>query len=280
MLSRSKGKPTLIKRIKVDGQPNRSILDKAQARLFVAQDNSDTVAVIDTATNKVVANIKVTAPGKLYPNTERYFGANPNSVTLSPDERTLYVTNGGENAVAVVKLSDDLTKSAVAGLIPTGFYPNSISTSAGWLDALCREWQERDGAESENCHAITTDQKVACRASNQYIWQITKAGFQTLPAPTDAELASLTKTVLVDNDHMVVPPLTDEQKATLEVLRSKIHHVIYIIKENRTYDQVLGDLPVGNGDPSITQFPEKDTPNFHAIANKFVDFDNFYALRM
>ena len=75
---------------------------------------------------------------------------------------------------------------------------------------------------------------------------------------------------------MVVPPLTDEQKATLEVLRSKIHHVIYIIKENRTYDQVLGDLPVGNGDPSITQFPEKDTPNFHAIASKFVDFDNFY----
>ena len=143
-----KGKPTLIKRIKVDGQPNRSILDKAQARLFVAQDNSDTVAVIDTAINKVIANIRVTAPGKLYPNTERYFGANPNSVTLSPDERTLYVTNGGENAVAVVKLSDDLTKSAVAGLIPTGFYPNSISTSADGVDALCCQWQERHGAES------------------------------------------------------------------------------------------------------------------------------------
>ena len=271
-----KGKPPLIKRIKVDGQPNRSILDKAQARLFVAQDNSDTVAVIDTAINKVIANIRVTAPGKLYPNTERYFGANPNSVTLSPDERTLYVTNGGENAVAVVKLSDDLTKSAVAGLIPTGFYPNSISTSPDGSKLYVVNGKSATGANPENCHAITADQKIACPAANQYTWQITKAGFQTLPVPTDAELASLTRTVLVDNNHMIVPLLTDEQKATLELLRSKIHHVIYIIKENRTYDQVLGDLPVGNGDPSITQFPEKDTPNFHAIASQFVDFDNFY----
>ena len=128
------------------------------------------------------------------------------------------------------------------------------------------------GPNPKDCHAITADQKIACPAANQYTWQLTKAGFQTLPAPTDAELASLTRTVLVDNNHMVVPPLTDEQKATLEVLRSKIHHVIYIIKENRTYDQVLGDLPVGNGDPSITQFPEKDTPNFHAIASQVCRF--------
>ena len=244
--------------------------------MFVAQDNSDTVAVIDTATNKIVANVKVTAPVELYPNAERYYGANPNSVTLSPDEKTLYVTNGGENAVAVVKLADDLSESAVTGLIPTGFYPNSISTNADGSRLYVVNGKSATGPNPKNCHTITDAQKIACRASNQYTWQITKAGFQTLPLPTDEELASLTKTVLVDNDHMIPPSLSDEQKATLAVLQSKIRHVIYIIKENRTYDQVLGDLPVGNGDPSITQFPQKTTPNFHAFANKFVDFDNFY----
>ena len=271
-----KGRPSLVTRIRVPGQPNRSILDKKQARLFVAQDNSDSVAVIDTASNKLVANIKVTAPVRSYPNVQHYLGANPNSVTLSPDEKTLYVTNGGENAVAVVRLGDDLSKSEVTGLIPTGFYPNSISTSADGATLYIVNGKSATGPNPKDCHTITDEQKIACRASNQYTWQLTKAGFQTLPAPTDAELASLTQTVLVDNNHMVEPPLTDEQKATLAVLRTKIHHVIYIIKENRTYDQVLGDLPVGNGDPSITQFPEADTPNFHAIASKFVDFDNFY----
>jgi YVTN family beta-propeller protein len=271
-----KSAPALIKRIKVPGQPNRSILNKAQSRLFVAQDNNDTVAVIDTGSNKVLASIRVTAPSSIYPNTEGYYGANPNSVALSPDEKTLFVTNGGENAVAVVKLEEDVTRSAVTGLIPTGFYPNSVSTSGDGSMLYVVNGKSATGPNPKECHTITAEQKTACPASNQYTWQLTKAGFQTLPTPTDAELLSLTKTVLVDNNHMVDPPLSDEQKATLASLRANIHHVIYIIKENRTYDQVLGDLPVGNGDPSITQFPEKDTPNFHALASKFVDFDNFY----
>jgi YVTN family beta-propeller protein len=271
-----RGKPSLVTRIPVPGQPNRMVLDKKQDRLFVAQDNSDSVAVIDTAANRLLANIKVTAPPAAYPNTQHYFGANPNSVALSPDEKTLYVTNGGENAVAVVKLSEPLGRSSVAGLIPTGFYPNSISTSADGGRLYVVNGKSATGPNPMDCHTITKEQQVACRASNEYIWQLTKAGFQTLPVPGGAELAYLTGKVLVDNNHMVEPSLTAEQKETLAGLRAKIHHVIYIIKENRTYDQVLGDLPVGNGDPSITQFPEKDTPNFHALASKFVDFDNFY----
>ncbi len=271
-----KGSPVLVVRIKVPGQPNRSVLDKEQKRLFVAQDNSDSVAVIDTATNKLVADIKVTAPTDSYPNVQHYRGANPNSVTLSPDEKTLYVTNGGENAVAVIKLNAVIGKSAVTGLIPTGFYPNSVSTSADGATLYVVNGKSATGPNPGNCHTITAAQTVACRAANQYIWQLTKAGFQTLSTPTDAELASLTRTVLIDNNHMVDPPLTAEQRATLAGLRTRIHHVIYIIKENRTYDQVLGDLPVGNGDPKLTQFPLQDAPNFHAFASNFVDFDNFY----
>jgi len=271
-----KGAPSLVTRIKLPGQPNRMILDTKQARLFVAQDNNDSVAVIDTASDKLVANIQVTAPAKLFPNTQRYYGANPNSLALSPDETTLYVTNGGENAVAVVKLAEPLGKSAVAGLIPTGFYPNSVSASADGSTLYVVNGKSATGPNPKQCHTITDEQKIACRASNQYTWQLTKAGFQTLPTPTPDELSALTSKVLIDNNHMVEPPLTSDEHATLAGLRAKIHHVIYIIKENRTYDQVLGDLPVGNGDPSITQFPEKTTPNFHAIASKFVDFDNFY----
>lgn len=268
--------PSLVTRIKVPGQPNRSILNKGQTRLFVAQDNSDSVAVIDTTSNKLIANIKVTAPEQSYPNANHYYGVNPNSVTLSPDEKVLYVTNGGENAVAVVRLNEVLGKSAVAGLIPTGFYPNSISTSADGRQLFIVNGKSAAGPNPGNCHAINPAQQVKCYSANQYTWQLTKAGFQTLPTPSSVELASLTRKVIVDNDHMVEPPLTAEQRATLAGLHTKIHHVIYIIKENRTYDQVLGDLPVGNGDPSITQFPQKNTPNFHAFASNFVDFDNFY----
>ncbi len=271
-----RGAPVLTARIKLPGQPNKSVLNKSQTRLFVAQDNSDSVGVVDTGTNRLIADIQVTAPVQAYPNAHHYFGANPNSVALSPDERTLYVTNGGENAVAVVSLKDDVARSVVAGLIPTGFYPNSLSTSADGKMLYVVNGKSATGPNPGNCHAITEAQKTACYSANQYIWQITKAGFQTLPAPADPELAALTRRVLFDNDHMVDSPLTAEQKATMAGLRSKIHHVIYIIKENRTYDQVLGDLAVGNGDPTLTQFPEKDTPNFHRFAGDFVDFDNFY----
>jgi YVTN family beta-propeller protein len=269
------GTPKLVARIKVTGQPNKSVLNPSQTRLFVAQDNSDSVAVIDTASNKVIAEIHVTAPAEAYPNAQRYRGANPNSVALSPDEKTLYVTNGGENAVAVVRLAEDVGRSAVVGLIPTGFYPNSLSTSADGKMLYVVNGKSATGPNPGNCHPLNAAQQTACYSANQYIWQLTKGGLQTLPTPKGDELATLTRKV-IDNDHMVEPPLTIEQKATLAGLRAKIHHVIYIIKENRTYDQVLGDLAVGNGDPRLTQFPQAETPNFHAFASSFVDFDNFY----
>lgn len=271
-----KASPKLITRVKVPGQPNRMALDKSQKRLFVAQDNSDSVAVIDTSTNKVVDIIKATAPASVYPNARHYLGANPNSLTLSPDERTLYVTNGGENAVAVIRLSPVPGKSVVAGLIPTGFYPNSLSTSADGKTLYVANGKSATGPNPTNCHPVTKERQTGCRAGNQYTWQLTKAGFQALPVPTAEELAALTRQVVVANNHMEPAPLAADEKATLAFLHGKIHHVIYIIKENRTYDQVLGDLPVGNGDPSITQFPAKMTPNFHALATRFVDFDNFY----
>ncbi len=265
----------VLARIKLPGNPNKMVMNKAQTLLYVAQDNSDTVAVIDTNTQQVIDEIAITAPAAVFANKQGYKGANPNSLALSPDEKTLYVTNGGENAVAVVRLGTP-GSSVVTGLIPTGFYPNSVSVSADGKLLYIVNGKSDTGPNPQYAANIPATPAVATAssASNQYTFQLTKAGFQTVPVPTDNELGNLTARV-VANDNLLRAE-TAAQQETMAFLRGKIKHVVYIIKENRTYDQVLGDLEVGNGDPSITQFPDAVTPNFHNMARNFVDFDNFY----
>ncbi len=261
----------VVTRIPVPGQPNKMVLNKAQNLLYVAMDNSSSaVVVIDTNNNQIVDQIQPPAVFSGSSNGGHFLGSNPNSVTLSPDEKTLYITAGGLNAVAVFNVGT-LGSSSFAGLIPTGFYPNSVSVSADNKMLYIVNGKSATGPNPQYCD---DSQSSACDASNTYIWQITKAGFQTLPVPTAAELSTLT-TQVVTNDHLG-RQLTAQQQNVMSFLHNNIKHVIYIIKENRTYDQVLGDLPVGNGDPTITQFPRVNTPNFHNFASSFVDFDNFY----
>jgi len=268
----------VIDRIAVPGQPNKMILNREGTLLYVAQDNSNSIAVIDTNNNKVIDRLPVKMKNLSSdphshdaPEAEELLGANPNGLALSPDERTLYVTAGGINAVAVLKLAGS-GGGRFEGLIPTGFYPNSVSLNADGTILYVVNGKSATGPNPQFC---TDSQSSKCDASNQYDLQLTKAGFQTLPVPKAAELARLTEKVF-DNDHLDGPKLSEEQRETIAFLHKHIQHVIYIIKENRTYDQVLGDLEVGNGDPSITQFGRATTPNFHNIAHDFVDFDNFY----
>jgi DNA-binding beta-propeller fold protein YncE len=122
--------PTVTARIPIQGQPNRMILNRTQDRLYVAVDNSDTIVTIDTGADKVIETFPVVAPRNLLPAGTVPKGANPNSLALSPDEKTLYVTEGGLNAVAVVNLTA-APGNRVAGLIPSGWYPTSVSVSAG-----------------------------------------------------------------------------------------------------------------------------------------------------
>ena len=103
------------------------ILNRSGSRLYVACDNSDSVAIMDTESDRLLAQFPVTAPKDVFLNPRGFKGSNPNGLALSPDERTLYVTEGGTNAVAVVELEQDAGR--VAGLIPTGWYPNSVSLS-------------------------------------------------------------------------------------------------------------------------------------------------------
>jgi DNA-binding beta-propeller fold protein YncE len=268
------GSPSVITRIPVPGEPNKMVLNASQSTLYVAQDLTDSVGVINTSSNQLVDNIAVTAPQGLLPEWRAKFkGNDTNSVTLSSDEKFLYVTNGAMNDVAVVQLGAP-KQSYVIGLIPTGWYPSSVSVSHDGKFMYVANYKSPTGPNPGYCHGLTSAQSTQCNASNQYDLQLIKAGLQSYPTPKPSDLGRLTAQV-AENNHFG-RMLSSEEKDKLAFLRSHIHHVIYIIKENRTYDQVLGDLDVGNGDPEITQFGSAITPNFHNMASQFVDLDNFY----
>lgn len=269
------GKPRLTARIKVPGQPNRMVLDRRQSRLYVTQDNTDSVAVIDTESNLLLENIAVTAPAGLLSSWKTKFkGNDTNSVTLSRDEKFLYVTNGWMNDVAVIHLSSTMKQSKVVGLIPTGWYPNSVSFSADGKFMYVANGKSPTGPNPGNCHGLTPERKSQCWGNNQYNLERIKAGLQSFPTPAFDALQALTQQVAANNNFK--SRLSAAETAKFAFLHAHIHHVIYIIKENRTYDQVLGDLEVGNGDPRLTEFPEAVTPNFHGLARNFVTLDNFF----
>jgi YVTN family beta-propeller protein len=271
------GAPAVSGRIKVHGQPGKMVLNKAQSLLFAAADNSDAVVIVDTAADRVLAEIKTTAPAAIFPNRADFKGSTPTSLALSPDEKTLYVTNAGTNSVAVIRLDRDPDDSRVAGLIPTAWYPNSVSVSADGALLYVVNGKSNAGPNPRGCRndfSMAKDDRP-CAAAEQYILQTEKGGLAVIPRPSAAELASLTAQV-ARNNHFF--PAADQNKSSevFSFLRQRIKHVIYIVKENRSYDQVLGDLEKGNGDPSLTLFPDAITPNHHDLARRFVTLDNFY----
>ena len=267
--------PVVMARISVPGEPLKMVLNASQSTLYVAQDVTDSVGVIDTVSNTLVDNIDVTAPAGLLSQWRANFkGSNTNSLALSRDEKQLYVTNGWMNNLAVVQLGSAPKQSKVIGLIPTGWYPNSVSFSSDGKFTYVLNGKSPTGPNPGYCHVTNATVSPACLASNEYDLQLIKAGFQSFPTPSASELPGLTKQVAANNhfQYQVCP----EDAAKLAFLRKNIHHIIYIIKENRTYDQILGDLEVGNGDPNLTEFGEATTPNFHNLARNFVTLDNFY----
>jgi YVTN family beta-propeller protein len=254
----------IITRIPVGAQPNKMVLSKAiseETLLYVANGNSDSISVIDTTKDKVVATISIARPG------EKYKGSNPNSLAISPDGKTLYVTLGGENAIAVV----DLANSKVLGRIPTGWYPNSVSVSQDGSKLYVVNAKSNIGANPSNGRTTSAGLARNTTFRNEYGWALEKAGIASIPVPNSATLASLSK--LVDTNNGFDRRGQDPKMA---LFRSKIKHIIYVVKENRTYDEVLGDLSKGNGDPALTRFPEVISPNHHRLASEFVTLDNFY----
>ena len=238
--------------IHTGAQPVDLLLDQKGARLFVANSGSDTVSIIDTKTDKIIKTLL------LRPTDLRGLpGTGPLGMSLSPDEATLYVACSDMNAVAVV----DLKTGVMQGYVPTGWLPTSlVATSKSLLVASAK------GIQAVNPNGKPVGDW------GQYIENIIEGTVSLVPTPTAGTLKPLTETVLANNlvkkglDGPTYPGFTDPG----------IEHVIYIIKENRTYDNVLGDLPQGNGDPSICLFPRAVSPNLHALAERFVLLDNFH----
>jgi len=276
----------LVTRIPVGGSPNSLVLNAAQSRLFTTLDNTDQVAVIDTAANAVVELIDTVAPPGLLANAERYTGGAPNNLALSPNEQTLYVTNGGANSVAVIPLTG-AAPHQVSGLIPTAWLPHSISLSPDGGFAYIVNGKSDPGANPANLYGNTdllttatypggnADALAQAAGANQYVLQLNKASLVSLPVPAPGDLPLLTNQVASNNRYNIAADPTDT--AVMGALRNRIKHVVYIVKENRTFDGILGDLQNGaNADPTLAVFGRRVTPSLHRAASNFVTLDNFF----
>ncbi|MBV8164723.1 MAG: beta-propeller fold lactonase family protein [Candidatus Eremiobacteraeota bacterium] len=266
------GALTVIPTGPAGSQPNNVLLSHDQKWLFVANGNDDSIAVINTTSDTLARKISVSRAG------DPYKGANPNSLALSPNGKTLYVTLGGYNAVAVV----DVPSGSVLGRIPTGWYPNSVSVSADGSTLYVVNGKSNAGPNPNNSYVYgqcgtSSDCPPAGVTNptnkNEYDWNVEKTSLSVIPVPTGGSLTYLTAIVDLNNGVYNRGP-----NALMAYLHTKIQHVIYIVGENRTYDQILGDLTIGNSYGPYNQFPRAVAPNSHALAETFVDLDNYYSV--
>ncbi|HEY3686051.1 MAG TPA: bifunctional YncE family protein/alkaline phosphatase family protein [Streptosporangiaceae bacterium] len=239
--------------------------------LFVANTFDDSVSVIDTTKDKVVQTIET----KPWPSST--VGYEPDDVTLTSDGHLL-VSLGRANAVAVYRYHGD-AKAPVnfVGLLPTDYYPSDITTAGGKVVVTNRRGIDARGPK------LTFDKGTGTTPATGYGTHATTGTLTRFGLPSDQQIARYTGTVFAQNGwggNDVEKAKGHPAKAVAVPQRvgdpSTIKHVFLLVKENRTYDQVFGDDPRGNGDPTLTQFGEKATPNQHALAKQFGLYDNFY----
>jgi len=228
--------------------------------LYVACANSDRVDVIDTERAVVTASI----PTRPLPDLP--FGSLPNALALDEENQRLYVANGGNNAVAVVELSSDFE---VLGYIPAGWWPGALTLS-------------NDRLYIANVKGIGSRSGDPAPKGWSVYWY--RGSVNQVNPPSQSDLASMTRQVL-DNSRSQHALRSNTVRGTGRVARpvprrlgdpSVFDHVVYVIKENRTYDQVFGDIEGANGDRSLCIFGREITPNHHALAEEFVLLDNYY----
>ncbi len=256
------------------GEPTALLFDPAAKHLYATEDNADRLAMVNTATGRLIAEPRLGLPDAI-DSGRLPKGLNLNGLALTPNHRLL-VTYGGANAVAMVTPTP--RGARVDGLVPTGWYPSAVATSADGARVFVVNRKSPPGPNPDGCVpklAVVKAQPKACGAANQYIFQLEKAGLLQFPMPDAAALATTTRQV-ASNIGLDDAAARAAAEAKLAAVRARIKHVIFIVKENRTYDQVLGDLPVGNGDPHLAILGQALSPNHHALAANFVTLDNFY----
>jgi YVTN family beta-propeller protein len=256
--------------VKVGDHPTGLALSPDGSTLYVANANSDSVSAIDTK------NASVRDEVKLAPYEGAPAGSMPNALSVTPDGRTLLVANGGNNDVALI----DTASLKVRGLVPTAWFPSTVSISKDGKFMYVTNMKGL-GAGPNPDGPIPNKRNP----QEQYIANMARGTLQTVALPNDTELSTLTVQVVKNNGFDETRGVLTRSAAETTphaVPRrvgdpSLIKHVIYVIKENRTYDQVLGDVKGGNGEAALTLFGQDVTPNQHALASTFGLFDNFYA---
>lgn len=269
----------VTKEIAVGLHPTALQWDEPRARLYIANSNSDLISVVDTHTNAVTMNIL------LQPFERKVAGVAPNALAVSADGRTLYVACGGINAVAVIRTAD----GHLQGLIPTAWYPNDLRLSPDGKNlAVANLMGVGSGGSAADVERMAKHDhlRVQPGPTRRYVHS-NRSSVQVIDIPGAAQLSGYTNAV-IENNRMdgsgpaaAVPHAQAGLKPVPVPLRagdpSLIDHVVFIIKENRTYDQVLGDLSQANSDPSLLVYGRDVTPNHHRLAEQFVVLDNFYA---
>jgi DNA-binding beta-propeller fold protein YncE len=255
--------------------------------LVVANANSDSISVIETHSERVIETISTR------PDKSLLFGSAPNAVAFGPDGATLYVSNGANNAVAVIELAPPQSK--LLGCVPTGWYPAGLVVDSA-RRALYVANVKGVGSRSGNAYQRhTAAQRLKAQSppappASQESREIAYSSYDfqgtlsLMPLPGREELQVATQTVLENNRQSeaasaLAPPRPDATAIPLPQRHgepSLFKHVLYIIKENRTYDQVLGDVARGAGDPRLCIFGRRVTPNQHKLVDEFVLLDNFY----
>jgi YVTN family beta-propeller protein len=260
----------VVAEIPVGEHPNQIAVHPKDDRLFVACASSNCVSVIDSRRGIVTETIYTA----LFPRAPE--GCTPDALALAPDGKTLYVANADNNCVAVLDVAEP-GKSQVKGFIPTGWYPTSVAVTPDGKHLLVGVGL----GNQTKPNPFNKDKKKKGGRSFPYIGTTLSGSLSVVPVPTEKQLIDYTATVYRNC------PYSDKLLSAAPYPRktaiptrvgdpSPIKYVIYIIRENRTYDQVFGDMKSGNGDPSLVMFGEEITPNAHKLAREFVLLDNLY----
>lgn len=285
VLSQADGK--LLQEIPVGLHPNAVLASPDEQFVYVANGNSDAVSVLDVKALRVTETIAV----QLLPGPPGYGGDSPNALALSADGTTLYVANGLDNAVAVVALGQAAARagapgaSQLRGFIPTEAYPGGLALGAHALFVANLEGEGARVSTSEMHQEGSELETLLKKAPPAYNAHHQRATVSLIALPNAAQLARYSARVrelsfafrqelAQRRPRPGQPPVPLPERIGEP---SVFKHVVYIIKENRTYDQVLGDLPQGRGEPSLCVFGDSVTPNQHQLAREFLLLDNYYA---
>jgi DNA-binding beta-propeller fold protein YncE len=265
----------ILDRWETGEHPCEMVLSRNQRWLYVANASRNSVTVLDTQSGKAVETLS----SAMQPGDPP--GSTPNSLALSPDERQLFIANAGNNNLAVFDVSTP-GRSRPMGFIPVGWYPTSVRVTPDGRHLLVANGK---GISSKaNRHGSQPGRELP-ESVIEYIGGLMQGTLSIIPIPEKPEVWTAKLKDYSERALRCTPsntgPVAQSGHSPNPIPskvggRSPIRYVIYVVKENRTYDQVLGDMPEGNGDPSLCLFDETITPNHHALAREFVLLDNFY----